>query len=144
MKYVSNNFTAILGHDGVPEAHQMVQDFLTSGPIGYALTKPKSISHNVVSHIWSNSEVGANGVITFILGDKSYDITREVIIKVLHLCGDVAHVQSYSDDEMRMFFMALGYSDSLKRLGKLTRSNLRKEWNFCFDCVGKNHLILMP
>ena len=85
LKYVSNNFIAILEHTDVPEAFHMKQDFLTSSPIGYALTNPDCISANTVHYIWKNSSVGDDRIIVFAHGVDIFHITRNVIVKVLQL-----------------------------------------------------------
>ena len=51
LKFVSNNFVAILNKTDVPEAFHMVQDFLASSPIGYALTSPGHISSKSVHYV---------------------------------------------------------------------------------------------
>ena len=51
LKFVSNNFVAILEHTDAPEEFHMIQDFLGSSPLGYALTNPVSIFAKTVQYV---------------------------------------------------------------------------------------------
>ena len=56
-EFVTNNFAAILDKPSAPEAFHLVQDFLKSSSIGYALVHPESVSSKAVIAIWSTAEV---------------------------------------------------------------------------------------
>ena len=80
LKFVSNNFVAILEHTDVHEDFHTIQNFLGSSPLGYALTSPVSISAKIVQYVWKNSSVGDDGIIVFAYRDDVFHITRDVII----------------------------------------------------------------
>ena len=39
--------------------------------------------------------------------------------------------------EMKNFITHIGYYGDMRRMGRLVRTKLRKEWNFYFDCIGR-------
>ena len=73
----------------------------------------------------------------FTYNSTEYTIDRAVIAKALKLGTNISFVESYADDDVREWLRNLGYDGDLKRLGKLLRARMRKEWNFFFDCIGK-------
>ena len=137
LKFVSNNFVDILEKSDVPEAFHMIQDFLATSPIGYALTNPACISAKTVEYIWKNSSVGDDGIIVFTHGANTFHITRDVIVKALRLPEGSSNVTSFSEVAMREFLTQCEYSGDMSRMGRLSRTKLRKEWNFFFDCIGR-------
>ena len=115
----------------------MIQDFLGSSPLGYALTNPVSISAKTVQYVWKNSSVGDDGIIVFAHGDDVFHITRDVIVQALKLPEGSSNVTSFSEATMKEFLTQCGYSSDMSRMGRLSRTKLRKEWNFFFDCIGR-------
>ena len=135
--FVSNNFMAILDHQDVPEAYQVMQDYLSCGPLAYALTQAAKFSAKACIQIWSTMNTDDEESLKFTYNSTEYTIDREVIAAALKLQSDTSFVESYSDDDVRQWLSDLGYDGDLKRLGKLLRARMRKEWNFFFDCIGK-------
>ena len=123
LKFVSNNFIAILDKNEVPEAFHMIQDFLASSPIGYALTSPGHISSKNVRFVWQNSSVGDDGIIFFSHGNDTFHITREVIVQALHLPQGSSNVTSFNEATMREFITQCGYSGDMSRMGRLSEQN---------------------
>ena len=58
-------------------------------------------------------------------------------MKALRLPEGQSAAVSYSENEMRVFLTQLGYTVDMRRMGRLVRTKLRKEWNFYFDCLGR-------
>ena len=58
-------------------------------------------------------------------------------MKALHLPEEQSAAVSYSKTEMRVFLTQIGYTGDMRRMGRLVRTKLRKEWNFYFDCIGR-------
>ena len=61
LKFVSNNFIAILDKNEVHAAFHMIHDFLVSSPIGYVLINPGHTSSKSVRFLWKNSSVEDDG-----------------------------------------------------------------------------------
>ena len=135
-EFVTNNFAAILDKPSAPEAFHVVQDFLKSSPIGYALVQPESVSPIAVIAIWSTAEVEEEAI-KFTYADKEYVITPEVVRQALRLPEVTSNAPLYPDEENKSFINSLGYNGDTSKLGKLVRAKLRKEWNFYFDCIAK-------
>lgn len=57
VEFVTNNYEAILTHDGVPNEFHLLQDFLNASLIGYALIRPSTIFAKSVLQIWKNATV---------------------------------------------------------------------------------------
>ena len=135
--FVSNNFMAILDHHEVPEAYHTMQDYLSCGPLAYALTQPEKFSAKACIQIWSTLNIDDAKALKFTYNSTEYTITKEVIAAALKLETDTSFIESYSDGDVRQWLSQLGYNGDLQRLGKLLRARMRKEWNFFFDCIGK-------
>ena len=58
-------------------------------------------------------------------------------MKALRLPEGQSAAVSYSENEMRVFLTRIGYTGDMRRMGRLVRTKLRKEWNFYFDCLGR-------
>ena len=137
LKFVTNNFLAPLIKSETSEGFHIVQDFLISSPLGFALTNPTKVSARSVQHIWNHSSIAENGDIMFTFAGKTLPITRDVVVRALRLPDSLSVTVSYSDTEMKNFITHIGYSGDMHRMGKLVRTKLRKEWNFFFDCLGR-------
>ena len=64
-------------------------------------------------------------------------ITRDVIVKALRLPEGLSTNILYTENEMKGFLVQIGYTGDMRRMGRLVRTKLRKEWNFFFDCIGR-------
>ena len=103
-EFVTNNFASILDKPSAPEAFHMVQDFLKSSPIGYALVQPESVSPTAVIAIWSTAEVKEEAI-KFTYADKEYVITPEVVRQALRLPEVTSHAPLYPDEELNLLFI---------------------------------------
>ena len=137
MKFVSNNFKAPLSKTPSSDGFHVVQDFLASSPLGYALTHPTRVSSKANQQIWNTSSIADNGDIFFTHASNTFVITRDVIVQALRLPKELSEAASYSEAEMRIFLTHIGYTGDMCRMGRLVRTKLRKEWNFYFDCIGR-------
>ena len=54
LKFVPNNFMAPLNKYTSSDGFYVVQDFLASGPLGFALTQPTRVSAKPIQQIWNN------------------------------------------------------------------------------------------
>ncbi|KAK1394058.1 hypothetical protein POM88_013114 [Heracleum sosnowskyi] len=122
--FATNNFVAILDHQELPTEFHIIQDFLTSSPLKYALTEPASVSFKSVMQFESN------GV--------THHVTPAVIEEALHLpiLGEKVP-RVISDSALFEFVKKLGYNGEVKRYGNLFRTKLKKEWNFFFDTISR-------
>ena len=137
LKFVPNNFMAPLHKSTSFEGFHVVQDFLASGPLGYALTQPTHILEKSIQQIWNNSTVAEHGDIVFTHAKNTFVITRDVIVKALKLPEGPSANFLYTENEMKGFLVQIGYTRDMRRMGRLVRTKLRKEWNFFFDCIGR-------
>ena len=85
LKFVPNNFMASLSKTPSSDGFYVVQDFLASSPLGFALTHPTRVSAKSIQQIWNNSSIADNGDIIFTYADNTFVITRDVIVKALRL-----------------------------------------------------------
>ena len=85
MTFVSNNFLAPLSKMSSSEGFHIVQDFLASSPLGFALTHPTQVSAKAIQQIWNYSSIADNGDILFTYAANTFVITRNVIVKALRL-----------------------------------------------------------
>ena len=137
LKFVPNNFMALLHKLTSSEDFYVVQDFLASCPLGYALTQPTQILAKSVQQIWNNSTVADDGDIMFTHAKNIFVITRDVIVKALKLPEGLSTNILYTENEMKGFLVQIGYIGDMRRMGRLVRTKLRKEWNFFFDYIGR-------
>lgn len=49
--FSTNNFVAVLNHQDLPNDFDIIQDFLASSPISYALTQPAKVSFKSVMQV---------------------------------------------------------------------------------------------
>ena len=109
---------AILDHQDVPEAFHPIQDYLSCGPLGYALTQPSKFSAKACIQIWSTMNTDDEDSLKFTYNSTEYTIDRAVIAEALKLGTNISFVESYADDDVREWLRNLGYDGDLKRLGK--------------------------
>ena len=113
-KFVPNNFMAPLHKSTSSEGFHMVQDFLASGPLGYALTQPTQILEKSVQQIWNNSIVTDDGDIVFTHVENTFVITRDVIFKALKLPEGLSTNILYTENEMKEFLVQIGYTGDMR------------------------------
>ena len=135
LKFVPNNFMALLHKLTYSEGFHMVQDFLASCLLGYAPIQPTQISAKSVQQIWNNSIIADDGDIVFIHAENTFVITQDVIVKALKLHEGLSTNILYTENEMKGFLVQIGYNGDIQRMGRLVMTKLRKEWNFFFDCI---------
>ena len=111
--------------------------FLSSGPLGFALTQPTRVSAKSILQIWNNAKIADNGDIVFTYADNPFVITRDVIMKALRLPEGLSANVNYSENEMKVFLTQIGCTGDMRRMGHLVRTKLKKEWKFFFDCIGR-------
>ncbi|KAK1383595.1 hypothetical protein POM88_021330 [Heracleum sosnowskyi] len=140
--FATNNFVAILDHQELPNEFHIIQDFLTSSPLKFALTEPASVSFKSVMQVW-NSVTFDKGHSDSILMSFEYDgithyVTPVIVEDALHLpvLGD-AVPDNVSDSTLFEFVTKLGYNGEVKRYGNFFRTKLKKEWNFFFDTISR-------
>ncbi|KAK1355275.1 hypothetical protein POM88_048531 [Heracleum sosnowskyi] len=52
--FATNNFVDILNHQDLPNEFHIIQDFLASSPLKFALTEPASVSFKSVMQVWNS------------------------------------------------------------------------------------------
>ena len=109
LKFVPNNFMAPFLKSASSDGFHVVQDFLASGPLGFALTHPTRVSEKSIQQIWHNSSIADNGDILFTYADNTFVITRDVIVKSLRLPEGLSTNVSYSETEIKKFITHIGY-----------------------------------
>ena len=114
LKFVPNNFMAPLHKSTSSNGFHVVQDFLASGPLGYALTQPTRVSAKSIQQIWNNSTIADDGDIVFTYADNSFVITRDVIMKALRLPEGLSANVNYSENEMKVFLTQIGYTGDMR------------------------------
>ena len=127
MKFVSNNFMVPISKMPSSDGFHVVQDFLATSPLGYALTHPTRVSAKAIQQIWNHSSIADNGDIFFTHASNTFVITRDVIVQALRLPEAQSEAVSYSEAEMRTFLTHIGYTGDMRRMGRLVRTKLRKE-----------------
>ncbi|KAK1359862.1 hypothetical protein POM88_044336 [Heracleum sosnowskyi] len=140
--FATNNFVAILDHQELPTEFHIIQDFLTSSPLKYALTEPASVSFKSVMQVWNKVtfDKGHSGSIlmSFEYDGVTHYVTPAILEEALHLpiVGD-AVPDNVSDSTLFEFVTKLGYNGEVKRYGNLFRTKLKREWNFFFDTISR-------
>ncbi|KAK1403937.1 hypothetical protein POM88_003542 [Heracleum sosnowskyi] len=140
--FATNNFVAILDHQELPTEFHIIQDFLTSSPLKYALTEPASVSFKSVMQVWNTVVFGQSSTGTILMQFESngvtHHVTPAVIEEALHLpiLGEKVP-RAISDSALFEFVKKLGYNGEVKRYGNLFRTKLKKEWNFFFDTISR-------
>ncbi|KAK1391709.1 hypothetical protein POM88_010765 [Heracleum sosnowskyi] len=140
--FATNNFVAILDHQELPTEFHIIQDFLTSSPLKYALTEPASVSFKSVMQVWNTVVFGQSSTGTILMQFESngvtHHVTPAVIEEALHLpiLGEKVP-RVISDSALFEFVKKLGYNGEVKRYGNLFRTKLKKEWNFFFDTISR-------
>ncbi|KAK1378023.1 hypothetical protein POM88_024767 [Heracleum sosnowskyi] len=140
--FVTNNYSAILDKTKAPSEFHLIQDFLASSSIGFALTEPKAISAQAVMQIWSTATYtsGTSNTqpsLTFSYRNDLYEVTPTIVQRALHLGSPTSFTPFFSEAVLREFFIKIGYNGDMTRMGRLVRTKLRQEWNFFFDSIGK-------
>ncbi|KAK1372472.1 hypothetical protein POM88_028665 [Heracleum sosnowskyi] len=140
--FATNNFVAILDHQELPNEFHIIQDFLASSPLKFALTEPASVSFKSVMQVW-NSVTFDKGHSDSILMSFEYDgithyVTPAIVEDAMHLpvLGDGVP-DNVSDSTLFEFVTKLGYNGEVKRYGNLYRTKLKREWNFFFDTISR-------
>ncbi|KAK1387595.1 hypothetical protein POM88_015773 [Heracleum sosnowskyi] len=140
--FATNNFMAILDHQELPNEFHIIQDFLASSPLKYALTEPASISFKSVMQVWNTVVFGKGPsgtvLMQFEFNGVIHHVTPAVIEEALHLpiMGDNVP-DTITDSTLFEFVAKLGYNGEVKRYGNLFRTKLKKEWNFFFDTISR-------
>ena len=114
LKFVPNNFMAPLHKSTSSDGFHVVQDFLASGPLGYALTQPTRVLAKSIQQIWNNSTNADDGDIVFTYADNSFVIPRDVIMKALRLPEGLSANVNYSENEMKVFLTQTGYTGDMR------------------------------
>ncbi|KAK1365753.1 hypothetical protein POM88_041314 [Heracleum sosnowskyi] len=131
--FVINNFSAILNKTKAPSEFHLIQDFLASSPIGYALTEPKAISAQAVTQIWSSATYtpGTSNTqhrLTFSYRNDLYEVTPAVVQRSLHLGSPTSFTPFFSEAVLREFFTKIGYNGDMTRMGKLNTPRSFQEY----------------
>ncbi|KAK1378014.1 hypothetical protein POM88_024758 [Heracleum sosnowskyi] len=140
--FATNNFVAVLDHQDLPTEFHIIQDFLTSSSLKYALIEPTSVSFKSVMQVWNMTVFGkrTSGTIlmNFEFNGVTYHVTPAVVEEALHLLilGDNVP-DTVSDSTLFEFVTKLGYNGEVKRYGNLFRTKLKREWNFFFDTISR-------
>ncbi|KAK1372750.1 hypothetical protein POM88_028943 [Heracleum sosnowskyi] len=87
--FATNNFVAVLDHQELPKEFHVIQDFLASSPLKYALTEPAKVSFKYVIQVW-NIVVFGRGLsgsilMSFEYNWDTYHVTPGVVEEALHL-----------------------------------------------------------
>ncbi|KAK1380057.1 hypothetical protein POM88_026801 [Heracleum sosnowskyi] len=140
--FATNNFVAILSHQELPNEFHIIQDFLASSPLKFALTELASVSFKSVMQVW-NSVTFDKRHSDSILMSFEYDgithyVTPAIVEDALHLpvLGD-AVPDNVPDSTLFEFVTKLGYNGEVKRYDNLFRTKLKREWNFFFDTISR-------
>ena len=130
--FATNNYVAVLDHQELPNEFHIIQDFLASSALKYALTEPTSISFKSVMQVW-NTVVFYKGHSRSILTSFEFDgvthyVTPAIVEEALHLpvLGDNVS-DNVTDSTLFEFVIKLGYNGEVKRYGNLFRTKLKRE-----------------
>ncbi|KAK1379282.1 hypothetical protein POM88_026026 [Heracleum sosnowskyi] len=87
--FATNNFVVVLDHQELPNEFHVIQDFLTSSSLKYALTEPVSVSFKSVMQVWNTTVFGkgptGNVLMQFEFNGATHHVTPAVIEEALHL-----------------------------------------------------------
>ncbi|KAK1394056.1 hypothetical protein POM88_013112 [Heracleum sosnowskyi] len=138
----TNNFVAVLDHQELPNEFHVIQDFLASSPLKFALTEPVSVSFKSVMQVYNTVVFGKWPTGTILMNFEfkgvTYHVTLVVVEEALHLpvLGD-SIPDNVTDSTLFEFVTKLGYNGQVKRYGNLFRTKIKKEWNFFFDTISR-------
>lgn len=141
--FAPNNFVAVLAHQELPSSFHIVQDFLASSPINYALTQPVKVSFQAVMQVWNTAKFmqdasSGHPSMDFQFNGVTYQVTPAVIETALHLpIFEGKDTEEISDSDLLQFDVSLGYNGDPKKFGSLFRTKLKREWNFFFDTISR-------
>ena len=141
--FAPNNFVALLEHEMFPSEFHIIQDFLASSSISYALTQPAQVSFLSMMQVWNTAvfgKVASSGKphMTFQYNGTTYRVTPKIVEEALHLPSlNGANPDDVSDSTLFELVTKLGYIGEAKRFGNLFRTKLKKEWNFFFDTISR-------
>ncbi|KAK1379443.1 hypothetical protein POM88_026187 [Heracleum sosnowskyi] len=140
--FATNNFVAVLGHQDLPSEFHIIQDFLASSQLKFALTEPASVSFKSVMQVWNSvsfeKDDSGSILMSFEYDGVNHCVTPAIVEEALHLpiLGD-AVPDNVSDSTLFEFVTKLGYNGEVKRYGNLFRTKLKKEWNYFFDTISR-------
>ena len=139
VEFVPNNHAAILNTADAPRDYHPIQHFLAQSALATALTTPARLSGSQIINFWRTGQYdngGADGSpsIVFAYEGEEYAVTPATVRQAFNMPENAAYITN-GDTNLRGMMNALGYSESLDKLGQLKRPGLRREWSFFFDCI---------
>ncbi|KAK1371557.1 hypothetical protein POM88_037649 [Heracleum sosnowskyi] len=140
--FATNNFVVVLDHQELPNEFHIIQDFLASSPLKYALTEPARVSFKSVMQVWNTAVFGKGPsgtvLMSFEFNGVTHHVTPAIVEEALHLpiLGDNVP-DTITDSTLFEFVTKLGYNVEVKKYGSLFRTKLKREWNFFFDTISR-------
>ncbi|XP_063942667.1 uncharacterized protein LOC135150333 [Daucus carota subsp. sativus] len=110
VEFVPNNHAAILNTADAPRDYHPIQQFL------------------------AQSALDGSPSIVFSYEGEEYAVTPATVRQAFNMPESAAYMTN-GDTNLRSMMDALGYSESLEKLGQLKRPGLKREWSFFFDCI---------
>ncbi|KAK1399481.1 hypothetical protein POM88_009344 [Heracleum sosnowskyi] len=138
--FATNNFVAVLDHQELPNEFHVIQDFLASSPLKFAITEPASVSFKSVMQVW-NSVVFGKGIsgailMNFEFNGVTYNVTPAVVKEALHLhfLGDKVP-DTVSDSSLFEFVTKLGYNGETSNFDVLPSGSLKIGYSLIYSTV---------
>ncbi|KAL1823765.1 hypothetical protein ACET3Z_010543 [Daucus carota] len=131
VEFVPNNHAAILNTADAPRDYHPIQQFLAHSALATALTAPARLSGSQIITFWRTGQYdngGADGSpsIVFEYEGEEYAVTPATVRQAFNMPENAAYITN-GDTNLRGMMNALGYSESLDKLGQLKRLGLRRE-----------------
>ncbi|KAL8136224.1 hypothetical protein AgCh_010717 [Apium graveolens] len=134
----TNNYLAPLSRQQFSQSFHDIQDFLLQCPIGYALRNPTKVSYRAVMQVWNTALVNeTNTAFSFEYKGRGYEVDADVLIQALRLPACDGAPDNYATEQLFDMLRTLNYKGDFTIIGKLTRTKLKREWNFFFDCISR-------
>jgi hypothetical protein len=130
--FAPNNFIAELDHTKFPNEFHIVQDFLASSPINYALTQPTTVSFKCIMQLWKTVKFGEESMskkmqMSFQYNDTTFTVTPDIVEEALQLPKmGTSQPDLITDATLFAMVRQLGYNGEVTKFGNLFRTKLKQ------------------
>ncbi|KAL8089098.1 hypothetical protein AgCh_038753 [Apium graveolens] len=88
--------------------------------------------------VWNTALVNeTNTAFSFEYKGHRYEVDVDVLVQALRLPACDGAPDNYTTEQLFDMLRTLIYKGEIINIGKLTRTKLKREWNFFFDCINR-------
>ena len=86
--------------------------------------------------VWDTTLVNAtNTGFSFEFKGHMYEVDVDVLVQALRLPACDGAPNNYTTEQLFDMLRTLNYKGDITTIGKLTRTKLKRKWNFFFNCI---------